>query len=83
MVLFGRNENRLSGTVDLTQLPQSLQKLLLENNQFSGSVDLTQLPQALQQLGLGNNRLSGTVQRSMLPRLLDFSAHNSGLDVVP
>jgi Leucine-rich repeat (LRR) protein len=60
----------LSGTVDLTQLPQSLQLLHLGSNQLSGDVNLAQLPQSLRELWLYNNQLSGVCNLTQLPQSL-------------
>jgi hypothetical protein len=69
-VVLNLGNSQLSGPVDLTQLPQSLQQLDLCNNKLCGSVDLTQLPQSLQWLDLYGNQLSGTVDLTHLPQSL-------------
>ena len=58
---------RVSGTVDLTSLPQTLQKLSLNFNQFSGTVDLPSLPRSLRSLELHKNQLTGIVDLTRLP----------------
>jgi len=55
--------NQLSGSIDLTQLPSTLQILVLANNQLSGSIDLTQLPSHLQfEVLSGNPGLQATAE---------------------
>ena len=45
-------ENRLTGSVDLTQLPDKMENLTLSNNQLTGEINLTQLPDGMQKLYL-------------------------------
>jgi len=63
--LRGKN---LTGTIDLSKLPQGLQELYLHNNQLTGPVDLTKLPQGLQELYLNDNRLTGPLNLTKLPQ---------------
>lgn len=56
-----------SGTVNTTNLPASLQTLLLFYNQLAGTPDLTQLPSGLQVLGLASNQLAGLPNLTRLP----------------
>jgi hypothetical protein len=69
VVLNFGNKN-LSGNVDLTKLPQSLQVLYLTNNQLRGTPDLTQLPQSLRELWLQSNKYTGTPDLTQLPQSL-------------
>eukprot|EP00756_Hemistasia_phaeocysticola_P040925 Hpha_TRINITY_DN16890_c0_g1::TRINITY_DN16890_c0_g1_i8::g.153511::m.153511 len=68
-----------SGTVDLTALPASVQRLELYSNNLSGTVDLTKLPPGIQEVNLYHNRFSGTPDLSALPsslRLLDLRVNS-------
>ncbi len=64
------SENRLTGAIDLTQLPSSLEELSLWQNQLTGPVDLTQLPATLTHLRLAENQLTGAVDLTRLPASL-------------
>jgi len=59
---------RLTGTIDLTKLPQGLEELYLYNNQLTGPIDLTKLPQGLEVLVLSYTRLTGTIDLTKLPQ---------------
>ena len=58
---------KLTGPIDLAQLPQFIEKLELYNNRFCGSVNLTKLPERTTNISLGNNRLTGSVDLAHLP----------------
>ena len=64
--------NQLSGSVDLTKLPQKLEMLHLNDNHFSGSLDLTVLPRTLRELKLEHNDLDGSLVLTQLPRTLEL-----------
>jgi hypothetical protein len=74
-------QNQLTGAVDLTHLPASLENLWLCSNQLTGSVDLTQLPTTLVALVLHCNKLTGAVDLTKLPTSLTTLSlyHNAGL----
>ena len=59
--------SNLTGSIDLTQLPEGMQKLSLGNNKFTGEIDLTQLPDGMNMLFLDCNRLTGEVNLTHLP----------------
>uniref|UniRef100_A0A7S1LZM3 Leucine-rich repeat-containing N-terminal plant-type domain-containing protein n=1 Tax=Neobodo designis TaxID=312471 RepID=A0A7S1LZM3_NEODS len=62
----------LTGTVDLTQLPDNLRQLDLSANNFHGEVDLTLLPSQLTWLDLNGNHFNGTVNLTQLPTTLQY-----------
>ena len=51
--------SRLTGSVDLRQLPDEMSKLHLNNSQLTGEIDLTQLPDGMYDLYLSSNQLTG------------------------
>ena len=57
MKSFSAWNNRLTGTVDLTKLPTTIQYLYLDGNKFDGSVTIYNVPQSLQYLDLHNNNI--------------------------
>mmetsp|Transcript_33726 Transcript_33726/g.52746 ORF Transcript_33726/g.52746 Transcript_33726/m.52746 type:complete len:262 (-) Transcript_33726:31-816(-) len=61
------NKNHLSGTLNLTVLPDGFRSLEVASNDFSGSIDLCHLPATMVTLMLYNNRLRGTVNLENLP----------------
>ena len=58
---------KLTGSVDLTHLPDGMEHLSLHHNQLTGEVDLTYLPGGLQNLYLDNNLLTGKIDLTKLP----------------
>eukprot|EP00996_Jenningsia_fusiforme_P003114 NODE_391_length_2309_cov_32.481416_g362_i0.p1 GENE.NODE_391_length_2309_cov_32.481416_g362_i0~~NODE_391_length_2309_cov_32.481416_g362_i0.p1 ORF type:complete len:412 (-),score=36.24 NODE_391_length_2309_cov_32.481416_g362_i0:298-1533(-) len=67
MIQLVLNNNRLTGSVDLTSLPAGMTHLLLHTNQLSGSLDLTSLPTTIKQLLISTNQLTGSVDLTQLP----------------
>ena len=59
--------NELTGSVDLTSLPDGMESLSLNYNQLTGGIDLTQLPKEMQKLHLYNNKLTGGIDLTQLP----------------
>ena len=59
--------SKLTGTADLTQLPEGMQELDLRDNQLTGELDLTQLPGSMLRLYLYSNRFSGEINLTKLP----------------
>ena len=59
--------DQLTGSIDLTNLPNKMQYLHLQHNLFTGSIDLTKLPEDILELTLNNNRLSGSLCFAELP----------------
>ena len=53
------NENSLSGSINLSVLPESINSVNLSRNGFSGSFCLSSLPPNMQSLLLAQNKLSG------------------------
>ena len=62
-----RSKSNMTGSVDLTQLPEGLQVLDLRNNNLTGEIDLTQLPDRMNFLNLSNNQLTGEINLKQLP----------------
>ena len=62
-----RSRRIMTGSVDLTHLPERTQILNLENNNLTGEIDLTQLPDRMKCLNLGDNRLTGEIDLTHLP----------------
>ena len=54
--------NHFEGSLDLTQLPTTLQSIQLCDNIFSGTIDLGHLPLTVSHLSASNNNLSGTLR---------------------
>ena len=59
--------SKMTGSVDLTHLPEEMTHLDLQNNQLTGEVDLTQLPKGMKQLDLQSNNLTGEIILTHLP----------------
>ena len=59
--------SRLTGSADLTQLPEGMQNLSLSKNRFTGEIDLTQLPEGMYMMYLNNNQLTGEIDLTQLP----------------
>ena len=71
-------QNQFTGTIDLTQLPQSMKELDVGYNQISGSLHLNQLPEAMYEIKLRKNSFTGSLVAANLPprlKLLDVR-HN-------
>ena len=68
--VWGKSE--LTGSIDLTCLPDGVQKLYLEYHQFTGSVDLTKLPWKMQVLLLRDNQLTGSLVIQKIPPSMVF-----------
>ena len=66
------NTGKLTGSVDLTELPAEMEWLSLHHNQLTGEVDLTQLPDGMETLGLKNNQLTGEVDLTQLPNEMQY-----------
>ena len=67
LYIRSRYKNKLTGSVDLTQLPEGMQRLYLQNNQLIGDIDLTQLPKGMKYLFLVSNELTGEIDLTRLP----------------
>ena len=59
MAKLDLSNNKFTGPVDLTSLPDSIFNLLLDSNTFSGVVSLDRLPAGMNHLGLSDTNLSG------------------------
>ena len=60
-------KSKLTGTVDLTHLPEGIKYIALYRNQLTGEVELTKLPDKMKSLYLHNNRFTGEINLSHLP----------------
>ena len=58
---------KLTGSVDLTQLPGEMWQLNLHSNNLSGELDLTQLPNSMRDVYLYNNQFTGEIDLTHLP----------------
>ena len=67
--LFARScsNGKLTGSVDLTQLPGGMKSVHLNRNRLTGEIDLTQLPETMEKLYLGRNQLTGSIDLTHLP----------------
>ena len=77
---------KLTGSVDLTQLPCGMEALSLRDNQLTGVVDLTQLPSGMKILCLNFNQLTGAIDLTQLPGAmtilwLDFNQLTGAIDL--
>ena len=71
-------ESKLTGSVGLTQLPEEMTELFLEENQLTGEIDLTHLPKGMRKLSLEKNQLTGEINLAHLPdgmNALDLSSN--------
>ena len=60
--------NKITGEIDLTQLPEGMKSLSLSKNQLTGAIDLTQLPDVMEYLSLENNTFTGSLLIRNLPQ---------------
>ena len=56
------DNNNFQGSLDFTQLPNSIRHIILAENRFSGTIDLGNLPESMEDLDVKKNALSGTVR---------------------
>ncbi|KNH06157.1 hypothetical protein XU18_2971 [Perkinsela sp. CCAP 1560/4] len=70
-------EDHLSGSVDLTNLPTSLETLYLHENCFVGKVCFKRTLINLQNLALSDNAFSGCTDFSLLPDLIQSVKYTS------
>ena len=57
----------LTGSVNLTQLPEGMQSICLNNNELSGEIDLAHLPDGMDGISLEDNQLTGEIDLTHLP----------------
>ena len=60
-------KRHLTGSVDLTQLPDGMQKLCCSSTELKGEIDLEHLPKGMVNLSLENNQLTGEIILTHLP----------------
>ena len=65
-------KSELTGSVDLTRLPDGMESLCLTSNQLTGEIDLTRLPEGMVSLALNDNQLTGEVDLTRLPEDMLF-----------
>ena len=61
------NHSKLSGSADLTHLPEGIGGIDLRGNELTGEIDSTKLPEAMVELYLGQNQFTGKVDLTNLP----------------
>ena len=61
------SKSELTGSVDITSLPDGIECMSLGGNQLMGEIDLTQLPKRMKQLILTSNQLTGGIDLTHLP----------------
>ena len=59
--------SQLTGSVDLTGLPDGMESLCLSSSWLMGEIDLAHLPDGMKSLTLHNNQLTGGVDLAHLP----------------
>ena len=72
LIISSCGTSKLSGSVDLEQLPDRIYGLSLSDNQLTGELDLTRLPERMHGLSLEKNQLTGEINLSNLPDEMDF-----------
>jgi hypothetical protein len=78
-LLLDHNYEGLTGSIDLTSLPLSMNKLDLWINNFTGTINLSHLPENMEELNASYNKLSGSLDLENLPTLfkeLDVHGNN-------
>jgi hypothetical protein len=70
------DQGELTGNVDLTRLPSTLERLFVNVNQLSGGLELSQLPSKLVTLAMNHNNFTGAVDLRNLPPSLSELALN-------
>jgi len=66
------DNNLLTGSLDLENLPKRMTALNLMDNEFSGTISLKKLPRTMKEFWVSNNRLSGTIDLLKLPSTLEI-----------
>ena len=61
------SQSNVHGTIDLTHLPEAIQKISITGTQLSGSIDLEQLPHGMLVLSLISNCFTREINLSSLP----------------
>ena len=64
---FDVSGNQLTGTLDISNLPATLDGLWAYNNQFYGKINLLSLPSGLRTIDLHGNNLTGSLDFTSLP----------------
>ena len=73
-------KGELTGSADLTHLPEGMESLSLNNNTLTGEIDLTSLPDGMIHLYLCNNYFTGEIDLTQLPhRMTTLFLNNNQL----
>ena len=72
LIISSCGTSKLTGSVDLSQLPDRIYGFSLSDNQLTGEIDLTRLPERIHGLSLEKNQLTGEINLSNLPDEMDF-----------
>ena len=64
-------KRQLTGSVDLTQLPEGMQKLYLCRTAIKGEINLEHLPKDMEDLSLQSNQLTGEINLTHLPERME------------
>ena len=72
LTYFSASGNKLTGSLNLSQLPPELEYLLLNRNLFERYVDLAHLPPNLYELRLQDNKLTVDIDLSRLPCSIEY-----------
>ena len=67
---WGKSE--LTGSVDLTHLPDVMESLCVSGNQLTGEIDLTRLPGEMESVYLDNNHFTGEIDLAHLPHEMEY-----------
>ena len=80
LMISSWRKSQLTGSVDLSQLPEGMQKLCLSNTELKEGIDLAHLPKIMETLSLENNRLTGEIDLTRLPdAMYKVYLHNNQL----
>ena len=63
---------KLSGSIDLAQLPEGMQLLDLQHNQLTGELDLARLPDRMRCIYLNYNQFTGEIDLAHLPYRIHY-----------
>lgn len=69
---FQSHKPPLTGSVDMANLPDSVQIVDLSGNALSGDLDLSNLPGTLEYLSVASNRFGGALNLAALPSSLQY-----------
>ena len=70
-------KSKLTGSIDLTNLPDEMKCLLLSCNTFTGEIDLAGLPEGMKNLYLSRNEFTGEINLTHLPDGMEYLSLNN------